>query len=107
MLAKILSAAHEYDGSQHYLDTLYDGVKERNVLHTYTSEGKHYVELTFKDGRDNDHSIQLTGTAYFMSDTGQTIDTVRGGDLPDGVTEDCGYQSPIVPKVAEEPAKEI
>ena len=69
-------------------DSLFDGVTERHTTLTSTPDGKNVVELTFKDMDKKTRSFYVTGTAYVMSASGQTVDTIHGGDLPDGVTYD-------------------
>ena len=67
-------------------DSLFDGVTERHTTLTSTPDGKNVVELTFRDMDKNTRSFYVTGTAYVMSDSGKTIDTIHGGDLPDGAS---------------------
>jgi hypothetical protein len=86
MLIKIMYDIETEDKeTSRYGDSMYDGVSERHVTRTFTPDGRAVVDLTFKDMHGDSHSFYVTGTAYVMSDSGKTVDTIAGGVLPDGV----------------------
>mgnify|MGYP001190130570 CR=1 FL=1 len=87
-------------------DSLFDEISERHVKQTYTSDGKRIVEIDFKDKNGIDRSFYVTGTAYIMSDSGKTIDTIQGGVVPEGVS--CDYGDAVfglIPYPCEEPTE--
>ena len=105
MLIKLLYEIQmDNKGVRQFGDSLFDGITERHVRQTFTPDGKRTVELDFKDMSGNKRSFYVTGTAYVMSDTGKTIDTIQGGVVPDGVSCDCGDATfGLVPNPCDEP----
>jgi len=107
MLIKIIYEIEMLDKTvKQYGDSLFDGITERHVKQTFTPDGKRTVEIDFKDASGEKRSFYVTGTAYIMSDSGKTIDTIQGGVVPSGVSCDYGDATlGIVPNPCDEPTE--
>lgn len=84
-----------YDVPMHNKDVLqmgesvFDEVSEYHKTETFHGE-KRFVDLSFVDKLGNKRSFGVSGTAYVMSNEGKTVDTIRGGDKPENVSQDFG-----------------
>lgn len=70
-------------------DSVFDDVSEYHKTETFHGD-KRFVDLSFIDKAGNERSFGVCGTVYVMSNDGKTVDTIRGGDKPENVSQDCG-----------------